>query len=229
MFVVLAAVGLVGCSDQERTGADDGGVTAAPEAAETAPYTAATAPAVAPYVPGAADPVLQAELVEMGRQDQAERAGNPELPPGTKLGPPQDYARAVRLKEIVAVHGWPTYDLVGTDGASAAWLVAQHADDDVAFQQEALDRLRAAAAVGQGSRIEMAYLADRVAVNLRRPQTYGTQIRCAAGAPAPATSLIDEATVDALRADVGLGPLEQYYDELAMTCANEELDGQVVE
>jgi hypothetical protein len=162
----------------------------------------------------------------MGLEDQAERAGNPELPPGTKLGPPQDHARAVRLKEIVARVGWPTFDLVGRDGASAAWLVAQHADFDVPFQEQARDLLAAAVEAGQGDPTELAFLTDRVAVNTGTPQTYGTQVRCQAASPAPATPLVDEAGVDDLREQVGLGTLAAYYDELAMMCANEEMEGR---
>lgn len=204
--VIAVVLGASGCSV-------DGGGDAGASAAVTSPTVER-------------DLALQAELVRMGEEDQAERMGNPELPPGTRLGPPQDGARTARLKEIVAEHGWPTYDLVGEDGASAAWLVAQHADFDVAFQQEARDLLAAAVADGQGDPTELAYLEDRVAVNLDEPQRYGTQVRCREGAPAPASPLVDEARVDALREEVGLGALEEYYDELAMMCANEEMEGQ---
>ncbi|WP_027864322.1 DUF6624 domain-containing protein [Massilia alkalitolerans] len=49
-----------------------------------------------------------------------------------------DDANRSRLKEIVAQHGWPTVAMVGQDGATAAWLIAQHADRDQAFQREVL-------------------------------------------------------------------------------------------
>jgi hypothetical protein len=39
------------------------------------------------------------------------------------------------LKDIVEKHGWPTNTLVGKDGASAAWLLVQHADADPKFQR----------------------------------------------------------------------------------------------
>lgn len=175
----------------------------------------------------ARDDTLAAELVAMGEEDQAERTGHPDLPPGTRLPPPKDYSRTARLKEIVDEHGWPTHDLVGEDAASAAWLVAQHADFDVAFQQQARELLREAVDDGQADPSELAYLDDRVQVNLGLPQTYGSQVRCEAGAPAPATPLADPALVDDVRRDVGLGTLEAYYAELSMMCANEEMEGQV--
>ena len=41
-----------------------------------------------------------------------------------------DLANTTRLREIVSADGWPGRSLVGTDGAHAAWLLAQHADPD---------------------------------------------------------------------------------------------------
>jgi len=55
-----------------------------------------------------------------------------------------DQHNTERLKQIVAEHGWPGRSLVGEDGADAAWLLAQHADRDLAFQKQCLDLLRAA-------------------------------------------------------------------------------------
>lgn len=61
--------------------------------------------------------------------------------------------------------------------------------------------------------------------HLGEPQTYGTQVRCRSEKPSPAT-LVDEQEVDALRDGVGLNTLAAYYKELAMMCANEEMEGQ---
>jgi hypothetical protein len=170
------------------------------------------------------EPALRAELLEMARQDQEERTGTG-LPPGTKLGPTQDYTRAKRLQELIAEHGWPTFTTAGRDGASAAWLIAQHADFDVDLQRRVAALIAAAVADGEGNATELAYLEDRIAVNGDAPQRYGTQIRCHGGVPAPATPIIEPVGVDARRADVGLGTLEEYYDELAMMCANEDAEG----
>ncbi len=171
------------------------------------------------------DDVLRTELLAMMAADQLERTGAG-LPAGTKLPPARDFDRAQRLRRIVEERGWPTHDEVGKDGGTAAWLVAQHADFDVEFQQWALAQLTATARAGQADRTEVAYLADRVAVNTGVPQVYGSQVRCRDGEPRPATPLKRPDDIDSLRHRVGMDPLEDYYAELAMMCADEAAEGQ---
>lgn len=208
-----------------------GGVAALLAAALLSGCTAGPETSGPPATPDPATPTeveldeeLRARLVAMEREDQLERTGGG-LPPGTKLPPPRDYYRVEELKEVIAEHGWPTESLVGADGASAAWLVAQHADFDVDFQEEALVLLREAAADGEADVTEVAYLADRVAVNRGRPQEFGTQVRCRGGEPRPATPLTSPDDVDARREAAGMEPLADYYAELSMMCAQEQADG----
>lgn len=180
------------------------------------PSVAATSPSVAAAFPSVAvtfDQALHDELVAMSKRDQAGRTGGED--------PEGDQARTARLQQIIAAHGWPTIDLVGRDGADAAWVIAQHSDTDPAFQARALELITAAAEAGQASRGNVAYLSDRVAVGQGRPQTYGTQIGCGPDGPQPATPIADEATVDERRAAAGLEPLADYFAELAPICAAE--------
>jgi hypothetical protein len=156
---------------------------------------------------------LRRELLDMMEADQAERTGESTAN--------NDEPRADRLREIIDEHGWPTFDLVGRDGATAVWLIAQHADFDVPFQVDALELMRAALEADQADPTEVAYLEDRVAVNRGEPQRYGTQVRCREGRPDPATPLADPAAVEALRAAVGLEPLAEYYEQFAQGCAAE--------
>jgi hypothetical protein len=187
------AAALMGCSGDE-----DGGAEAADRADPRADQDQAA---------------LRRELLAMMEADQAERTGE-----STADG---DESRTDRLREIIDEHGWPTIDMVGREGATAAWLIAQHADFDVDFQAEALGLMRAALEAEQADPTEVAYLEDRVAVNRGQPQRYGTQVRCRDGRPEPATPLVDAAGVDGLRADVGLQPLAEYYEEFAEGCADD--------
>jgi hypothetical protein len=157
--------------------------------------------------------------------DQLERTGGGGLPEGTPLPPSQDYVRAVRLEEIIGEHGWPTFAMVGKDGSTAAWVIAQHADFDVDLQSRFLRLIEAAVEAGQADVTEMAYLWDRVAVNRDLPQRYGSQIRCEQGVPAPATPIEEADEVDQRRADVGMSSLEIYYQELALMCEQQGPEG----
>lgn len=161
---------------------------------------------------GVDEPELREELLAMQEADQAERTG--------AATASRDDERTERLGEILDEYGWPGRDLVGEDGSTAAWVIAQHSDLDVEFQERALDLLRAAVDEGQASPGDLAYLTDRVAANRGEPQVYGTQIGCVDGEP-QVGELQDPETVDERRAEAGLGPLEEYLAELRPACQEE--------
>lgn len=160
-----------------------------------------------------AEPEVRDELLAMMADDQDERLNG-----GGSVA--TDRERTGRLQEIVDEHGWPTLSMVGKDGATAAWVIAQHSDFDVELQEAFLGLMHDAGDDVDAS--EVAYLEDRVAVNNGEPQRYGTQARCVAGGGVePATPLVDEAGVDDLRAEAGMGPLADYFAEFGAGCAEE--------
>ncbi len=126
--------------------------------------------------------------------------------------------RQARLEEIFDEHGWPGHDLVGEAGSTAAWVIAQHSDLDLAFQERALELLTEAVETDNASPGDLAYLTDRVAVAKGEPQTYGTQIRCDGKKPVPPTPIADRDTVDELRTEAGLQPLSTYVEEMKRVC-----------
>jgi hypothetical protein len=171
-LVVAIAIGTAWCSaskDDDGDGVGDGD----DRSAETGTGSAADA-----EDDDVAEPDLRAELVALQGEDQAERLG--------ESGGNGDYDRTERLREILDGHGWPTHDLVGEDGSTAAWVIAQHSDLDVEFQERTFELMEAAVAEDQADASELAYLEDRIAVNTTQPQRYGTQVRCAADAAAAA-------------------------------------------
>jgi hypothetical protein len=120
-----------------------------------------------------------------------------------------DHENTARMKEILAKYGWPGKSLVGTDGANAAWLLVQHADDDRPFQKLCLNLMDNAARKGEVSKADLAYLTDRVLVGEKKKQRYGTQMQGQGGKWVP-LPIEDEASVDKRRAEVGLQPLAEY-------------------
>jgi hypothetical protein len=113
------------------------------------------------------------------------------------------------LKGVVAGHGWPGASLVGTDGAHAAWLLAQHADADPGFQRQCLDLLTAAVEAGEATKSQLAYLTDRVLLAEGEPQVFGTQVTRKDGQMVP-LDLRDPNGLDERRAAAGLEPFAEY-------------------
>ncbi len=120
-----------------------------------------------------------------------------------------DSSNTLWLRNAVAEHGWPDRDVVGADGASAAFLIVQHADQDTTFQAEMLVALTAAFARGQAEGQSLALLTDRVAVARGEPQPYGTQANITDGRIV-LSPVADSANLDAKRATMGLPPLSEY-------------------
>ena len=117
------------------------------------------------------------------------------------------------MKDLVERHGWPTIAEVGEEGSGNAWLLVQHADQDVDFQERCLKLLEAAVGRGEAERKHLAYLHDRVAMHRGRPQRYGTQFMQRDGGLEP-YELEDPARVDEWRAEAGLGTLAEYRKQI---------------
>ncbi|MCG6871359.1 MAG: hypothetical protein LJE84_03630 [Gammaproteobacteria bacterium] len=158
----------------------------------------ATAAGAAP-----ADPGLRRELLAMAELDQRYRLPGQE---DNERMAAADSLNLARLKALVATHGWPTISQVGEDGAEAAWLIAQHADSDPAFQGEVLTRIQALLPAGEADAGDYAYLFDRLHIT----QRYGTQGRCGTDGRWSPKTMEEPDQVDQRRAAVGLRPLAEY-------------------
>ncbi|MDQ6741729.1 MAG: hypothetical protein M3Z97_02320 [Candidatus Dormibacteraeota bacterium] len=164
---------------------------------------------------------LRAELLSRGAGDEGVRNRLIEAGLGGSLEADAiaaeveatDRANTEWLKEVLERRGWPLSSEVGLDGAHAAWLLAQHADHDPAFQRRCLDLMAEAVAAGQAGKSDFAYLTDRVLLAERRPQRYGTQFTQRGNAWEP-HELEDPGRVDQRRAEMGLGPLDEYAETI---------------
>jgi hypothetical protein len=140
-------------------------------------------------------PVLARTLIALAEDDQADRRAL------SQQLTARDRIRAEELKAIVDRYAWPPLSLVGERASRSAWMIAQHADHDVAFQRRCLELLERAIAAHEADPGDAAYLVDRIRVNEGRPQVYGTQF----GHP-----IEDPAHVDTRRKEAGLEPLADY-------------------
>lgn len=133
---------------------------------------------------------LAQEILGMARLDQSVR----------KLGKEMshvDQKNLVRMKQIVAAFGWPVISLVGKRASHMAWLLVQHADTDLKFQEYCLSLMKEAAKNKEVMLSDVAYLTDRVLVNQGKSQIYGTQFY---------KPIRDRQNLDTRRASMGLSP-----------------------
>ncbi len=116
-----------------------------------------------------------------------------------------DRQNTARMREIIAEHGWPTYDRVGEGPSNNAWLIIQHADRNPLFQAKCLPLLKAAVEAGQANPSNYAYLYDRVQVAQGRKQLYATQSSTNNGlTKGQFYALEDESNVQVRREEMGI-------------------------
>lgn len=177
-------------------------------------------------------PELRAELLELQERDQAARNALIEVMKRSEPRPGGTFELdAEGMQAMLAVQaiddessaflaatidevGWPTAELVGRDGAHAAWLLVQHADREPELQRRALELMRAQLGTGQVEPSDVALLTDRVRTAKREPQLYGTQFAAGDDGVQRPLPIEDPEHVDERRAEVGLPPLAEYAKQL---------------
>jgi len=86
-----------------------------------------------------------------------------------------DSINEVKAKAIINKYGYPGYNLVGGKSDTFFWII-QHCDDDIPFQEKVLRLLKIEVAKNNASKENYAYLTDRVLMNKKQKQIYGTQV-----------------------------------------------------
>ncbi len=126
-----------------------------------------------------------------------------------------DSLNLIEVKQIFHQHGYPGFSLVGEGGSKWFWAIVQHCDDDIKFQKEVLVQMAKEVKRKNASGEDYAYLEDRVLVNGKHKQLYGTQTRynneTHKRTPFP---IQDSLKVDLRRKAVGLSSLKDYLKEI---------------
>jgi hypothetical protein len=117
------------------------------------------------------------------------------------------------MKGVIEKHGWPGNSLVGKDGADAAFLLVQHADQDAAFQEKCLGLLEAAVKAKDASGVHLAYLTDRVRLKQSKKQVYGTQTTIK-DEKVELLPVEDPDKLDQRRSAIGLPPIAEYLKQI---------------
>jgi len=155
---------------------------------------------------------LQNELLSMQEEDQrvlqelidCGELGETEYHPRMKAIHEKNNAR---IKEVISMHGWPGFSIVGKEGSEAAWLIVQHAVLDTIFMEECLQLLKAAVNNGEAEGWCFAYLQDRVLTMSGKHQIYGTQHDINEHGIAYPLSIEEPEKVEELRKELGIEPL----------------------
>lgn len=121
-----------------------------------------------------------------------------------------DSTNLVKLQELIAKYGFPSWKLVGKKGAENAWLIAQHS---FFYLPEYLKRYRQAVLESDAERRFLAYMEDRYLMTQGRPQIYGTQMN-GIGEEMGYYPIIDMENLDCRRMFMGLEPFSDFVKHL---------------
>ena len=128
---------------------------------------------------------------------------------------------AAALARELDADGWPGVSRVGKEAAGAAWLVAQHAIGQPAFQRRCLALLQDAGAAGEVPLSHAAALEDRIRFNERRPQRFGTILDWDESGELAPWTVADPLELPARRQRVGLPPLDEAVRGAREQCRRE--------
>jgi hypothetical protein len=160
------------------------------------------------------------ELDQAARQQVVGHSDDPRAAQWAAVGE-VDHDNTAWLVNVVERGGWPRSSEVGEDAATAAWLLAQHADDSPDIQHTFHLHMTAAVASGEADAKLLAYLEDRVRVNAGQPQLFGTQfISDETGALRP-QPIQNPDSLDQRRAAIGLEPFAKYESTMHATWTNQ--------
>ena len=139
-----------------------------------------------------------------------------------------DEFNTAELQNMLKGRGWFRDDIDGQGAANDAWLIAQHADQNPDFQQEALKLIEAELGAPGVSKSNYAYLYDRVQMrfgdreNAQALQRYATQGRCTGPGTWEPLPYENPEKIDATRAEVGLGALAEYKARFKDMCTEDQ-------
>ena len=144
-----------------------------------------------------------------------------------------DHRNYLEVKQLIQRYGWPGQSVIGKDGQHNLWLIVQHADHDVLFQQAALAEMQETKAKDPAeiNPAHYAFLYDRVQCNLNYKQLYGTQVVWSRHGEATGfRPIIEEDKADERRKMLNMPPLEIYalgygfnYDAISAEQARQNL------
>lgn len=126
-----------------------------------------------------------------------------------------DSLNTAKLMNLMAQYGFPTWKLVGREGAENAWLIAQHSGAE--FLPVFLKQMEKAVKEDNASYANYAMMEDRYRLFEGLPQYYGTQIHSIRGEKETCFAMIaDIDNVNSRRRAAGYSSIESYAQQQGM-------------
>jgi hypothetical protein len=145
------------------------------------------------------------KITEMVKADQEARS--------TGIFPENlDQNNTEEMKKIIEKIGWPTISKVGEDISHKSWLLVQHADHDVNFQEQCLSLMKECNE-GDIKKRNIAYLEDRILSNKNLPILYGTQFNAASLETFGPKEIFEPEKLDERRLSMELEPYHEYFEK----------------
>jgi len=117
-------------------------------------------------------PNVQKRLLELRELDQNYRTGSG----GDMTVTTIDSMNQIVLDSLINIYGWLGYNEVGTSGENGSFLIIQHSDRNVEFQEKCLALLQTELYNSNINPQYFAMLYDRIKVNKGEPQLFGSQV-----------------------------------------------------
>lgn len=162
-------------------------------------------------------PALRDELVRMRDRDQAARiactgTAEEQVRCSVKVGEEIDRPNTRRLNEILAAHGFPTVPLVGKEGIGAFVLLMQHSGD-IELRKKSRAGMKQAFESNVISPSQYSGFLDRLLVDQRKPQIYGSNFEIKDG-KLVMSRVKDPKKLDKRRKALGLPAIAEYANML---------------
>lgn len=112
---------------------------------------------------------IQGQLLQLRSRDQNNRSQRSDVVQ-------MDSLNQVEFAKILDAISWPGIQEVGMSGENAAFLIAQHADNNLDFQKKCLELMHAEFLRNNVLHSNYAMIIDRFLVNHGKKQLFGTQV-----------------------------------------------------
>jgi hypothetical protein len=129
-----------------------------------------------------------------------------------------DRENTITMKKLVDRWGWFPISQFGDHTSHNAWLLVQHADREVSFQERCLKNMEGLIKKKEVRSDDYAYLFDRVQVNRNRAQRFGTQGECKGKGKWAPKSILEPALLEERRKEFGLPSMKEYLVQVSKYC-----------